>query len=119
VSSDPIFGLGPNSQLYGVVTRDSPSTWTVDSVFNGQHTTLHTQVGDYLYNYADVTLEVYGVNTCSDLARGTAYFNGIVLGEPNGNVVAPEANWVFTAPTLCGGNVKQESASSFSITHTY
>jgi len=120
VSSPPIYGLKTNSELQGVVTRDSASTWTIDSIFNGQHTTLHSQVGDYAYNYADVTLEVYGVNTCDDLAHGTAKFTDLVLPQvDNNNVLAPQANWVFTAPTLCGGKIQEDSATSFSITHTY
>jgi len=116
VNSPPIFGLKPGSQLDGTIVRVSDSTWKVDSVFNGQHTTLNAQVGDYIYNWADVTLEVYGVNTCADFAPGKTYFNNLVLKDKQGQSLAPQ--WGFTKPTMCGGQIAPNGAGQIFIQHT-
>jgi hypothetical protein len=116
VSSPPIFGLKAGSTLQGVISRESDSTWKIDSIFNGQHTTLNAQVGDYIYNWADITLEVYNVNGCTDLAKGKAYFNDLNLQDSQGQTLNPA--WKPTGPTLCGGSIASNGANSYYIEHT-
>jgi len=116
VSSPPLFGLTAGSSLQGIISRESPSTWQIDSAFNGKHTTLNAQVGDYIYNWADVTLEVYGVNTCQDLARGKASFNSLVLEDSQGEKLTPQ--WKPTPPTLCGGSITSAGPDSYVIQHS-
>jgi len=117
VSSPPIYGLKTGSQFQGVISRESESNWLVDSIFNGQHTTLNSQVGDYIYNWADITLEVYGVNDCPDFATGKAYFNELVLIDSNGDTINP--TWTNTKPSTCGGSVAASGANSYVIEHQY
>jgi len=116
VSSPPLFGLNPGSTLDGLITRESDSTWRIDSVFNGKRTTLHAQVGDYQYNWADVTLEVYQISTCTQFAPGRAYFNKLVLKDQQGATLSPR--WTFTPQTSCGGSITQASPSSIYILHS-
>jgi len=116
VSSPALFGLNDGDTFQGTVVRKSPSTWTIDSVFNGKHTTLNAQVGDYNYNWADVTLEVYNVNTCEDFAPGKATFNDLVLKDAQGDTLTPQ--WTFTGPTSCAGSIAQTSPTSVYIQHT-
>jgi len=116
VSSPPIFGLKAGSSLQGVVSRESASTWKIDSIFNGQHTTLNAQVGDYIYNWADITLEVYGVNTCNDFAKGKAVFNDLSLQDSQGQSLKP--NWNPTGTTLCGGSIASDGDNSYYIVHS-
>jgi len=116
VSSDPVFGLVPGSQMEGSINRISASTWAIDSVFNGKHTTLNAQVGDYIYNWADITLEVYYVNTCPDLAVGKALFNSLVLTDSKGDRINPTWNKI-TGATLCGGSIAPSGADAYYITH--
>jgi len=118
VSSPPVYGLKAGSQLLGVISRESESNWLVDSIFNGQHTTLNTDVGDYIYNWADVTLEVYGVNNCPDLAKGQACFNDLVLTDSRGDKIDP--SWKdYSGTTLCGGTIKPNGGDSYVIQHQY
>jgi len=117
VSSPPIFGLKTGSVLQGVISRESESNWLVDSIFNGKHTTLNSQVGDYIYNWADITLEVYGVNDCPDFATGKAYFNELVLVDSNGDTITPV--WTNTKPSTCGGSVAANGDNSYVIEHQY
>jgi hypothetical protein len=116
VNSAPLFGLQAGSVFQGVIVRSSPSTWTIDSIFNGQHTTLNAQVGDYNYNWADVTLEVYNVVSCSDFAPGQAVFNDLALSDAQGDVLTPQ--WSFTGATDCSGTIQQTSANSVFIQHS-
>jgi len=117
VSSPPLFGLAAGNSLNGVISRSSASTWKIDSIFNGKHTTLNAQVGDYIYNWADITLEVYSVNTCQDFARGKAYFNALTLIDSQGAVITP--TWQdISGSTLCGGDISANGANSYYIEHT-
>jgi len=118
VSSPPIFGLNPGGQLKGIITRASANTWTISStvVSTGQKTILNAQVGDYQYNWADVTLEVYTISGCQDFAPGKAYFNNLYMVDSAGQQLSPE--WQFTSPSQCGGTIQQASPSSIYIEHT-
>jgi len=116
VSSPPLFGLTAGSSMQGIISRETDSTWKIDSVFNGKHTTLNAQVGDYIYNWADITLEVYYVNTCQDFARGKASFNSLVLTDSQGENLTP--NWSPTATTLCGGSISSAGPGSYVIQHS-
>jgi len=116
VSSPPLFGLQAGSTLQGTISRESDSTWKIDSIFNGKHTTLNAQVGDYIYNWADITLEVYHVNTCQDFARGKALFNDLVLTDSQGQPLSP--SWSGTGSTLCGGSIASNGANSWEIQHS-
>jgi hypothetical protein len=116
VSSPPLFGLNAGSSMQGIISRESDSTWKIDSVFAGKHTTLNAQVGDYIYNWADVTLEVYYVETCQDFARGKASFNSLVLTDSQGENLSP--NWSPTGTTICGGSITSAGPGSYVIQHT-
>jgi hypothetical protein len=48
--------------VHATISRVDFSDWNIDSEWEGQHTSLRAQVGSYLYDYSDVTLEVYSVN---------------------------------------------------------
>jgi len=118
VSSPPVYGLTPGSTLNGVIARVSPSTWRIDSIVTStnQKTTLMAQVGDYQYNWADVTLEVYGIQGCQDYAPGKALFTQLVLKDQTGQVLTP--SWQLTPATECGGSISQLSSNSLVIQHT-
>jgi len=116
VSSPPVFGLGPGATVLGSVVRKSDSTWAIDSVFQGHHTTLNAQVGDYQYNWADVTLEVYKVDSCGQFGPGKASFNQLNLMDNRGERLNPQ--WQFTGPTSCGGTIQQSSPTSVFIQHS-
>jgi len=115
VNSPPLFGLQPGSQVGGTIVRVRDSTWKIDSEFNGKHTTLNAQVGDYIYNWADVTLEIYYVSSCSEFATGKAYFNNLVLTDKQGQTLSPK--WTFTGASQCSGKIVQSGAAQIFIQH--
>jgi len=116
VNSPPVFGLIPGSQVLGNIVRVSDSTWKIDSAFNGKHTTLNAQVGDYQYNWADVTLEVYSVTACNQFASGPMTFSGLVLKDAQQATLSP--TWKLTGATQCSGNIKVIDATTQQITHS-
>jgi hypothetical protein len=107
--------VSPGMSLNGVIQRVSDSTWSIVSEFNGKSTTLNAQVGDYVYNWADVTLEVYQLDICAQFAGGRAYFNKLVLKDKQGDTLNP--TWQFTGATSCNGAITQASPSSIYISH--
>jgi len=115
VSSPPIFGLNPGSTFFGTINRVSSSTWKIDSIFNGQHTTLNAQVGSYIYNWADVTLEVYNIAQCTDFATGPMTFSALAMTDSKGQTLTPQ--WQLTAATSCSGRIVKSGASALYIQH--
>jgi len=118
VQSKSISGLQAGWQLVGTIQRMSDSTWMIDSkvVNTGANTTLYAQVGDYDYNWADVTLEVYNINNCQQFANGAMTFSGLTLKDAAQTVLTP--SWSITGTTDCQGVEKQTAATTMTITHS-
>jgi len=114
VSSPALTGLKQGEKMNGLIKRASASTWTIDSEWAGKHTTLHAQVGDMNYNWADVTLEVYNVNNCNQFARGVFTAATLALYDNKARI---SPSWSFTAPTACNGHI-EGSASTITIRHS-
>eukprot|EP01089_Gocevia_fonbrunei_P003283 TRINITY_DN1320_c0_g1_i3.p1 TRINITY_DN1320_c0_g1~~TRINITY_DN1320_c0_g1_i3.p1 ORF type:complete len:300 (+),score=67.35 TRINITY_DN1320_c0_g1_i3:359-1258(+) len=115
VSSAPLLGLKAGQQLTGVVVRDSASTWLINSIWDGKSTELRAQVGDMNYNWADVTLEVYNINACNQLANGRALFTNLNVKDAQGSTLSPR--WSFTGATLCQGHTTQPESTTVEISH--
>jgi len=117
VQSKSITGFGAGDQIRGTIIRKDAQTWTIDGtiVKTGVNTTLVPQVGTYLYDWADVTLEVYSTTTCNEFAKGPMQFTDLQLLGPTQNVLNP--SWSLTGVTGCGGSIK-EGTNAFNITHS-
>jgi len=116
--SRTIAGFGAGDQIRGTLQRQDDSTWVVDStiVKSGANTTLVSHVGTYLYDWSDVTLEVYGVSTCGQFAKGPMQFTNLSLLGPTNNELAP--SWTLTGATGCTGSIKYDGKVSFNINHS-
>jgi len=117
VESKTIPGLQAGQHLVGTIARQNADTWMIDTkvVETGQNTTLFAAVGDYLYDWADVTLEVYNIVTCDQFATGPMTFSGLTLKDVQQQVLAP--TWQITGSTLCNGKETQ-SGSTITIVHS-
>jgi len=118
VQSKSITGFGAGDLINGYIDRVSDDTWKINSVIvkSGANTTLMAQVGTYLYDWADVTLEVYGVSECSQFAKGPMTFSKLTLKDEQGQTLTP--NWSFTGVTQCSGGIKQTDSTTITITHS-
>jgi len=118
VQSKTITGFAAGDEIKGTLKRQSDSTWLIDAtiVKSGANTTLTSHVGDYLYDWSDVTLEVYSVSVCAQFAKGPMKFTNLQLLGPNGETLKP--TWSLTAATGCGGSITSDGANAFNITHS-
>jgi len=118
VSSKSITGFGAGDLIDGYINRVSSDTWKINSVIqkSGANTTLVAQVGTYLYDWADVTQEVYGVTDCPQFAKGTMTFSKLTLKDAAQQTLSP--GWQFTGTTQCSGVIKQTDATTITITHS-
>jgi len=116
--SRTITGFGAGDQIRGTLNRQDASTWVIDStiVKSGANTTLTSHVGTYLYDWTDVTLEVYSTTTCNEFARGPMQFTNLAIYGPDGASLTPQ--WTLTGATGCGGSITFDGKSAFNITHT-
>jgi len=116
--SPTIAGFGAGDQIQGTLQRQDNNTWIIDSkiVKSGANTTLVSHVGPYLYDWSDVTLEVYGVKTCDQFAKGPMQFTNLQVFGPTNNSLSP--SWSLTGATGCSGSIKYDGKSAFNITHS-
>jgi len=116
VASQRLTGLQAGQNMYGIIQRLSASTWEINSIWQNQNTTLYAQVGDFNYNWADVTLEVYRVDNCAEFAGGTAIFSNLALYDVQGTKIQPQ--WQYTPETACNGNIHSVNANTVVISHS-
>jgi len=103
VQSTTMVGFQAGDVLGAMIDRVSPSTWRITTSWKGQETTLMAQVGDYQYNWADITLEVYTVQTCNEFATGPATFTNLAMWDKDGMLLTPD--WTLTGSTQCQGSI--------------
>jgi len=117
VQSKTITGFGAGDQIRGTLQRQVDQTWIIDStiVKSGANTTLTSHVGPYLYDWSDVTLEVYSTTTCPEFAKGPMQFTNLSLLGPTGNALSP--SWTLTGTTGCDGHITYDGKNAFNITH--
>jgi hypothetical protein len=114
VHSDFLMGFKAGDSMGGIIHRDTPSTWTIVSSLGSQTTTLRTQVGDYNYNWVDVTLEVYNVDTCDQFASGASTFSGLAIDDDNYRPIT-SFPWQNSVNSACGGSVVERSSTEIAI----
>jgi len=115
VSSPAVTGLKQGQTMNGLISRLSADTWEIDSEWQGQHTTLTAQVGDMLYNWADVTLEVYNVNNCQQFANGKFTAASLALYDNMNQRLSPQ--WTYTGASPCNGVIQSQGANTVVISH--
>jgi len=115
--SPSLRGIRAGDTVSGIIKRLDPFTWSIDTRWNGQNTTLRAQVGGYNYNWADVTLEVYNIDTtmCGMFGNGPMKFSNLVLKDVQGEVLSPK--YTLTGPTACNGRLQIAANSDITITH--
>lgn len=119
VQSNVIKGFGPGDTVKGVISRIDESSWLIDSINPaGEHATLKPVVGNYAYNWADVTFELEadgGQYECNQLAQGPMTFSNLVVKDSNSKTLTP--NWSASGGTMCSGSTTVKSASEIVISH--
>jgi len=100
---------GDNSLLGSIhVTSSSAS---IISQGNGQTSNLTVATNGRVFNWADVTLEVYSVASCSDYATGPAIFSNLKMADINGSPLNYVWNDPGPTPTECSGRTTVSGAT--------
>lgn len=113
-----VSGMGPGDTISGSIKQisSSPSTYKIVGTWNGQDADLSVEVGQEVFNWADVTLEAYNVYDCDQFMNGPFVFSDLVVKDTSGNVMAPD--WtLYPSPdgtTACNGKIAV-SGSTVSI----
>jgi len=117
VESKTIAGLSAGQHIQGTVKRQSADTWMIDTkvVETGANSTLYAQVGDYNYDWADVTQEVYNVYNCQQFATGAMTFASLTMKDSAQAVLTPK--WTITGITDCNGHETQVDGTTITIAH--
>jgi hypothetical protein len=80
------------------------------NVATGENTTLSCPRQGRNFNWADVTLEVYGIDECAEFAEGEMTFSDVKLWDTEMKPMeVPEKDWLLTSPNkpgLCKGEIK-------------
>jgi hypothetical protein len=82
----------------------------------GEQTVLKTPRQGRNYNWADVTLEIYGIHQCNQFADGPMLFDEIALWDTEMKAIAPE--WLLTTTKPCKGEIKLLHNGSFTVQHS-
>jgi hypothetical protein len=111
--------VAPGDKWLGLFNLTSPGadgTFEVVSqnTATGQKTSLSCPRQGRNFNWADITLEIYSVDTCSGLAIGPMTFSEIALWDERMSPISPE--WLFTSKKPCGEKKPPSSLCSHRVT---
>ena len=95
VSSQPqksnvITGIQPGDTIYteiSVSVKDGKSIYTVEGTWKDQVASLSFDSGDEVFNWPNVTLEVYDIDECSQFATGPMTFFDLELLTLQGDTI--------------------------------
>lgn len=103
-----VSGMGPGETILASIkqTSQSPSTYTITGTWQGQNANLTVEVGQEFFNWPNVTLEAYNINSCNQFMNGPFTFSALSLKDTNGNPLNP--TWALSPPggkTACNGQL--------------
>jgi len=118
--SKDIAGFQPGDTIFGNIEKVAESTWRIDGAFQDSaghfhNTTLTSEVGAFNFNYADVTLEVYNVTSCNQMAQGSAAFSQLELVVADGSSWVPPTWYVTGLPNNCNTKIHIFDSHSMNI----
>ena len=101
-----ITGLQPGDTVTASIEKTGPQEYTIDGTWQGQTASLRINTGAELFNWADVTLEVYNISSCDQFAVGPMKFLDLSLTGVDGTPLVP--SWTLYpsgGATSCDGGL--------------
>ena len=89
------FNLTEDGTMFEVLSQNTAT---------GENTTLRCPRQGKMFNWADVTLEVYGISGCANMAQGAMEFRDVQLWDEKMVAMAPK--WLLTSRKPCGGSIE-------------
>lgn len=114
-----ILDVQPGEKYLMYWNMTQPDTYEVVSqvVRTGKKTTLQALGKGRVFDWADVTLEVYAVDTCDLFSGGPMTFGEIALWDTDMKPIAVD-NWLLTSNRPCGGKVTQIDTKTITVEHS-
>ena len=105
VHSPYLGNVKPSDDWLGFFNLTSRNTFETVSrnVKTGEETKLSCPKQGRDFNWADITLEIYAVDSCSALPQGKMTFSNLSIWDENMKPLHPD--WVTTHNKPCGGKV--------------
>jgi hypothetical protein len=102
------FNLSEDGMTYETLGRN---------LATGEETKLKSMRRGRNFNWADVTQEVYTIESCNDFSPSGMEFRDVKLWDTEGNTMVPK--WLLTGNKPCNGVIKQSGAmgSTFTVSH--
>ena len=85
------------------------------SLRTGEKTILKSPRQGRNFNWADITQEVYNMQSCQDFASSPMEFHNVTLWDDQYQTMVP--HWLLTTTKPCGGSIRQTDPTTFSIEH--
>jgi len=117
VHSKPIT-VQPGDTIQTSIDRTDSSTWTITGtdMTTGQSSTLTSHLGDFKFDYADVTMEVYQLTACNQFSPLIMQFLNLNMTDSTKTTIL-NPTWSLSGPTVCGGQITQTGSNMFNIIH--
>lgn len=117
VHSPYIYEIKPGDAWLGLFNLTDADNFEVVSrdTLTGQETKLAAPKQGRNFNWADVTLEVYGAHSCPMFPVGPMSFTEMSMWDEEGQALDPQ--WLTTHDKPCGGTVTVNSKTSITIEH--
>ncbi len=111
-----LLDLQPGARMHAAFNMTGPDTFEVVSrdLTSGKESNLQMARGGRTFNWADVTLEVYNLQRCSQFAQGPMRFDALQLWDTNLEPIVPDGaptpagdnGWLLTTDKIgCGGSI--------------
>jgi len=114
--SDPITDFAPGDTVYGeIVSTDNGNSYTITSSSPSSSTTLTVDTEGLTFDWADVTLEVYSITSCSQFPTQAVKFTDMEIQASGVNAVP---NWKVTQGNSCHDSVDVVDSEEVDISAT-
>jgi len=112
-----VTGFGAGDSLEGVIENQSDGVYLVQSIVSssGSDSSLTASTETRVFDWADVTLETYGVSSCEQFPEGAMTFSNMKMEAIGGAAMTPQ--WEASPPTECGGTLTIENPETIYIEH--
>ena len=118
VHSPYLGDVAPGESWLGLFNLTAPGLYETVSrnTATGQETKLSCPREGRNFNWADVTLEVYGAATCPMFAVGSMSFTQLAMWDEHHRPMEPQ--WLTTGSKPCGGKITVDNKTSITIEHS-
>merc|ERR1712187_216378 len=103
--------------MYWNMTQPDVYEVVSQEVSSGQKTVLQVQGRGRVFDWADVTLEIYAMSQCNQFSGGKMSFGDITLWDTDMKPIQVD-KWLLTSESPCGGKISQIDNKTITVEHS-